>query len=217
MQGVEAPPEIEFHALHEAVISEDAALVRSLLASGCPLDALNGCGDAALHLATALSSPDITQALLAAGADPNTRNKFFSDTPLLAAVLAEQLASVEALLAAGADAQLCGCKGAVRVEAIWKHGANAAALANLAASAAPHTPLYQAATSGHLPIARALLRAGARFSPKEQGQLPQELRRAAVMQKLDAVRALRAAGALLGSPCSEALYAQVGLALVVLL
>lgn len=198
--------------LHDAVAAGDVAAVRSLLAAGHSTATVDANWDVPLQLAAALPSPEVAEVLLAAGANPNARNKLWGDTPLCTAVHAGRLACVETLLAAGADTQLCGRKlsaGPQRVAALrLKHGLESNVVVAAAACAAPHTPLFYAAAGGHLPIARALLRAGAELLPAESHSLPGELRGAALMHKLEVVRALRAVGADLGDPSSEALYAQ---------
>ncbi|GAB4822342.1 hypothetical protein N2152v2_009388 [Parachlorella kessleri] len=203
--GAVAP---EVFPVHDAVSAGDSALVSFLLASGYPCSEPDRSGDLPLHLAAALPTPALLARLLASGAHPDSQNPYWGDTPLCSAVQAGRQGSVELLLQCGADPQLCGRRAAVRAEARWKHSSQPAALAQMAACAPPHTPLYQAASTGQLSITRTLLRAGAAFSPWEQTQLGAELRKAAVMLKLPAVRALRAAGATLERPCCEELYAQ---------
>ena len=97
-------------------------------------------GFQALHLAAFFGQAETTSLLLERGADPSivARHAFIRVTPLHSAVAregAEDLATVEALLAGGAP-----------VNAAVEGG---------------HTPLHSAAANGNEPILRALLEHGA--------------------------------------------------------
>jgi ankyrin repeat protein len=94
-----------FAPLHLAAFFGQVDAVRLLLARGAPVDE-PGRGwmtGTPLHAATAGSHAAIVTMLLAAGADPNTRQRH-GFTPLHSAAANGDLTSVEALLAAGADA-----------------------------------------------------------------------------------------------------------------
>ena len=93
-----------FAPLHLAAFFGQVDAVRLLLARGAPCDE-PGRGwmtGTPLHAAAAGSHAAIVTMLLAAGADPNTRQRH-GFTPLHSAAANGDLPSVEALLAAGAD------------------------------------------------------------------------------------------------------------------
>jgi ankyrin repeat protein len=112
-------------------------------------------GFQALHLAAFFGHADTTALLLQRGADPSVvaRHEFIKVTPLHSAVAregGEDLATVEALLAAGAP-----------VNAAVEGG---------------HTPLHSAASNGNAPIIRALLENGADpNAATEDGKTPLDL------------------------------------------
>lgn len=125
--------------LFEACRAGDVAAVERLLTHGHSTEGLDGAGFRPLHLASAVGSPAVVERLVAEGAHIDAASahpgSYGGLRPLHAAVAGHHLVVVERLLALGA-----------RVDAVDETG---------------FTPLHLAATLGQLPIARALLKAGA--------------------------------------------------------
>lgn len=88
--------------LHSAVGFDHDEAMQYLLARGVPVDALDGNGIAALHIACMKGNTAAVQALLRAGANANVRASGTGVTPLHIAVDAGDLIAVQALVESGA-------------------------------------------------------------------------------------------------------------------
>lgn len=90
-------------ALQWAAHWNDAGSVNLLLAAGADAKAVNRYGASPMSEAAALGNPAIIEALLKAGADPNTRETSDGETVLMTAARSGNAEAVRALLAHGAD------------------------------------------------------------------------------------------------------------------
>ena len=154
----------------DAAMRRDTLRVRALLREGADVNAAQGDGMTALHWAAMHGDAGVVRLLTVAGArlDATTRNGAY--TPLHLASRAGQAAAVAALLEAGADATAPTASGGA-------------------------TPLHLAAATGDTAVLGLLLRHRASVDAREAafGQTP--LMWAAAAGRVDAVRALLAAGA----------------------
>lgn len=163
-----------FMPLHLAVRAGQLESVLALLdAGGLDVDARDSSGLRPLDYACESSQAAIVEALLAAGADPNTAvakpQPQPGVTPLVLSAQLGHASCVRALLKAGADA-------------------------NLTTGRAGSTALFMAAHNGHLECVEALIQEGAADVNAPTDGLT-ALTAAAASSHTDAVRALVAAGA----------------------
>jgi ankyrin repeat protein len=124
----------ETRLLHAAA-SDDAAMVRSLVADGVPVDTTDTSGEPALHLAVRLEKPQASAALLQLGADVHARGPTGKTVVHFLAAYPKTLALLPDALGRGAD-----------LDAEDDFG---------------QTPLMTALLRGHLKGARTLLELGA--------------------------------------------------------
>lgn len=102
-------------ALHMAVLAENAEVARMLLEKAPQLDQLDQSGFTPLSLAVQHDQPQLVQAFLAAGANPNIAlsgtSRLSGLTPLLTAVLHKHHEIAHLLLDAGADVHCATANG----------------------------------------------------------------------------------------------------------
>ncbi|MEO1618640.1 MAG: PQQ-binding-like beta-propeller repeat protein [Planctomycetota bacterium] len=98
----EPDPSLGPKELWQAASSGDMAGVQACLDAGVDVDAANPYGVTALLLAADHSHTDVAKRLLAAGADPGTRDRFYSFTPLAWSLNRQQYDLSTALVEAGA-------------------------------------------------------------------------------------------------------------------
>ncbi|HTW38403.1 MAG TPA: ankyrin repeat domain-containing protein [Steroidobacteraceae bacterium] len=154
--------------LADAVMQQDAARVRALLAHHADVNATQPDGSTALHWAAYRGDARTAAALLAAGAHPNVRMDT-GMTPLILACQSGNLQLVKELLDAGAD-----------VNETLSHG---------------ETPLMMAARTGNVPVLEALLAHGAPIRAREKLRGTTALMWAAANANPQAVRFLIEKGA----------------------
>jgi ankyrin repeat protein len=99
------------HTLCQEVNAEDAmhailSLTRTILAKGCPLDALDHNGATALHHCVINDLPELAEFLLIHGANPNALTPVTRVSPLAIAALEKNLLLAGLLLRHGADPYL---------------------------------------------------------------------------------------------------------------
>jgi hypothetical protein len=158
---------------HNAVMRRDPASLRAILQrDNAQVNARDGKGRTALHLAVEDGQIEIVEALLEARADVNLRAASGA-TPLMLAAGKGHTAMVSLLLKHGSNQQLVGVAGATPLEMAARHGHLGAVEALLVQEVAfrntgrmdPINPFIQplcvAARYGHEAIVRALLAAGA--------------------------------------------------------
>lgn len=158
--------------LVEAAKQGDTRAVRALLDKLDDDDSLDvntaeADGTTALHWAVRLDSLDVTDLLIAAGADVMAANAF-DITPLSLAAVNGNPAMIERLLAAGADPNATIAEGDAVILTAARTG-RADAIRTLVAHGADvnvtqgagHTPLMWAAAEGHVEAMQALIDAGA--------------------------------------------------------
>jgi ankyrin repeat protein len=143
---VNAPDEFGNTPLVPATEKKQVKLIQALLTAGANLNLENKHGQTPFSVAAASGSPEIVKQFLAAKADPNGGKL---DAPLLAAIHAKDVASVELLLQAGANPNAKG-------EDDWQPSA-------LGAFGRPvgrgwETPIALAVSSGQLPMVKLLLK-----------------------------------------------------------
>ncbi len=92
--------------LHLASAEGNGEAVAFLVGAGSDPSALTATGVRPLHLAAQAGSPDAVSSLLEFGADVNVRDETHGRTPLIFATSRNRLATMEALLSAGADVYL---------------------------------------------------------------------------------------------------------------
>jgi len=136
-----------FHAARDGR-AED---VRDLLRSGASTSEVNlqddESGNTCLGVAARYGHVEIVTDLLAAGADPELRNKVGS-TPILAASKHDHLEVAAALLAAGASPNACNRDGQTPLiaAATYGHGAMVQLLCSQGADRTYRTPLHNGVT-----------------------------------------------------------------------
>ncbi len=160
-------------ALFEAIVADDRAKIRRLLASGAALDVADAAGRGPLHLARSLG---VVELLLAHGAQVDVADPH-GVTPLMVhAGRGEGLAVVELLLARGADPS-AHANGATAMT--WAARADDSAMVErLLAAGCPvdaepeHTgPIHAAVARGNLGLVERLLDAGADLEARDRGPL----------------------------------------------
>lgn len=130
-----AAEQARYSGLFAAAASGDAARIRALLAGGAPVDARDGYGRTALHVAAHLRRAEAMRALVAGGANPNLLENDRYDIVTIAAV-ADDLATLKQALALGCSAK--------NITSRWDG-----------------TALIAAAHLGHADVVRMLIAAGA--------------------------------------------------------
>ncbi len=155
-------------SLAEAAMEGDRDTVRTLLKGGADVNSAEGDGMTALHWAAQKDDVELAKMLLYAGANVRATTRLGAYTPLLMAAKNGNTAMIEALTAAGADANTPTTNGA--------------------------TPLMMAAASGQAAAVNALVAHGADVNATEvKGETA--LVFAAAFGRTDAIRALTAHGA----------------------
>lgn len=152
----------------------NTAKVLSLLKQGADINATDDDGWTALHSAIGMNHWETAEALIAAGAEVNTRRKeqLLDTTPLMDAAACGSLSTVKALLEAGAEVN--------------------------AATTLGTTALIYAASDGNADIVRLLLDAGADVHARNDRH--NALSAALWTSHTEAAELLRAAGATLNLP-----------------
>ena len=152
----------------------NTAKVLSLLKRGADINATDKAGWTALHSTIAMSHWETAEALIAAGAEVNTRRKeiLLNTTPLMDAAARGSSSTVKALLAAGADVN--------------------------AATTLGTTALIYAASDGNADVVRLLLDAGADVHARNDRN--NALSAALWSSHTEVSQLLRAAGATLNLP-----------------
>jgi ankyrin repeat protein len=154
-------------ALHWAVYHDDLAMTGRLLDAGANVNAANRNGATPLTLACTNAGPTVVDRLLQAGADPGVAPS--GAPPLLACAHRGAVASVQMLIARGAD---------VNATDSWRG----------------QTPLMWAAAENHADLVTVLLAAGAAVDARSKGSFT-ALMFAVRQDARDAVHLLVAAGA----------------------
>ncbi|XP_046983865.1 poly [ADP-ribose] polymerase tankyrase-1-like [Schistocerca americana] len=131
--SVEQPEDLG-ERLTEAARTGEVDELQNLLAAGAPVDAKDGSGNSALHLAVMKASVDAVKCLLNAGANVNVKDSS-EQTPLHVAAYRGNLKIMWALLTASAE---------LDVQDLWGK-----------------TPLHWAASTNRIEAVRTLLMAGA--------------------------------------------------------
>lgn len=90
-------------ALRDAARTGDVAKIESLLTAGAPVDAPARYGQTALYYAAEKGSLEAVKRLVERGANVNTRNSFFNESPIQVALRSDHLDVVRYLLTQGAE------------------------------------------------------------------------------------------------------------------
>jgi ankyrin repeat protein len=161
--------------LIDAVRRQDAAAIEALLAARADVNAAQGDGTTALHLAVYQEDSETMEMLLAAGANVNATNEY--GVTALSLVCANRSGLVmEKLLVAGADPGIAQLNGATPLMECARAG-NAGGVQQLLGRGAKtdarettsgQTALMWAAAGGHAAVVNGLLRAGADVHAKSQ-------------------------------------------------
>ena len=109
-------------ALHEAVVKNDIAEVKRLLAAGADVSAKTKHGYTPLHIAALMGHAASVKVLLQAGAETEVKNMWDDRTPLHYAAGGGGPASVKALLAAGADPNVPDKDGDTPLDKATRYG-----------------------------------------------------------------------------------------------
>lgn len=153
----------------EAVRSGDVSAVKSLLKQGADVNAVEGDGMTALHIAVQQSNEEVAQLLAYAGANLKATTRLGGYTPLLLASRTGDAPMVATLLKAGADPNAGTTNGT--------------------------TPLMFAAASGDVDAVRTLLDAKADIAAKETAMGQSALMFAAARGRTPVVKLLLSRGA----------------------
>jgi uncharacterized protein len=162
--------------LADALKARDMAKAADLIARKVAIDVAQPDGTTPLHWAVYWSDTATVQALLAAGADPRTANRY-KESPLSVAASNANAGMLELLLKAGADANTTSGEGEpVLMTAARKGGVDAvrtllARGANVNATEGWHrqTALMWAAGEGHTAVVKTLLEVGAQVDAVSEG------------------------------------------------
>ncbi|MDB5805688.1 MAG: hypothetical protein JWN73_3010 [Betaproteobacteria bacterium] len=130
-----ATEQAQYTDLIAAAANGDAARIKALLAGGAPVDARDGHGRTALHVATHLKRIEAMRALVAGGANPNALESGRYDIVTIAAV-ADDVPTLKEALALGGNAK--------NITSRWDG-----------------TALIAAAHLGHADVVKTLIAAGA--------------------------------------------------------
>jgi ankyrin repeat protein len=186
--------------LMEAVVENNAELVRAVLKNGALVDQADEQGTAALTMACKLGHPDCVRALLEACA-PVTQAKQDGMTALMLACQNGHMDCVRALLKAGAPVAQARQDGMTALMLAFLNGHLECVHALLEAGAPMEqarqdgiTALMWACQNGHMDCVRALLEAGAPVAQAMQDGMT-ALMLACMNGHLECVRALLEAGA----------------------
>ncbi len=153
----------------DAAMAGNRAVVQALVSQHADVNAAQGDGTTALHWAAFHDDVEMMKMLLAAGANPKAATRDGAITPLFMACTNGSAPAIEALLAAGADANAANANGT--------------------------TALMTAAASGSVPALKVLLDHGADIKAKESVHGQTALMFAAALGRTDAVRFLLSRGA----------------------
>lgn len=162
---------LQRNALHQAALHDRAECVRLLVDNGALVDAEEGKGDTALHLATWKGHAEVVDALLTHGADIDRLSGRDGNTPLWCAISKGDSALTELFLDRGADPDIRSL-----TDLLPLHHAAVSGQDKLCKLLAEHgadihcrdgegnTPLHYAATTGQKSVISVLLHEGARHS-----------------------------------------------------
>jgi ankyrin repeat protein len=156
-------------ALMVAALHGKAEIVRSLLDAGADINVRNKQGAGALHAAAQGGHAESVVHLLRAGADPHATESERSETPLFFAAQSGDVATMKALVDAGAGVNAKNASGVTPLHRAALNGRKAAeqyliqAGADLRSKATEkgYTPLHVAALGGSTDAALVLLESGA--------------------------------------------------------
>ena len=169
-------------SLVDAVRAGDRQAVRALLAKKADVNAAQVDGSTALHLAVDANDEELARLLLAAGARAAAATRY-GVTPLSLAARNGSVTLIEALIKAGADPNGASREGETPLMTVTRSGSLDAAQkllalgANVNAAESWHqqTALMWAASDNQVPVAAALVRAGADVNARSKvwpGQPP---------------------------------------------
>ncbi len=175
-------------ALLDAARRGDVAAVRSALSDGADLNAAEGDGLTALHIAAEQGNSQIARLLIDARANVEAKTRLGEYTPLHLAAEGAHVSVVRVLLEAGADVRAIttntgvtplhlaakALNGVGAVRELLQHGAPV----NVPEASAGQTPLMFAASYGRVAAVRELLSGGA--DPASRTEVVDVLRRVAV-------------------------------------
>jgi ankyrin repeat protein len=172
----------EAQSLIDAVRGGDRQAVRTLLAKKVDVNASQVDGSTALHVAVDANDEETARLLLTRGARANVTTRY-GVTPLLLAARNGSVGLIDALVKAGADPNGASPEGETPLMTVTRSGSLAAAQtllalgANVNAAESWHqqTALMWAVSDNQLPIAAALIRAGADVNARSKvwpGQPP---------------------------------------------
>ena len=173
--------------LADAARDREFAMLPALLADSVDVDAYGSDGTQTLLWMIYYQQPDLVQALLAAGADPNRANRY-DLTPLALALQLDDIDLVRLLLAAGADPTVQDAAGEPLLFTAVRNGNAAVARQLLGAgvdvnardSTYRQTALMVAARERQPEIVRLLIDAGADVAVQTPaGEIPEWGRRSA--------------------------------------
>jgi len=155
--------------LPDAVMRGDVDAIRSLLQQKVDVNAAQGDGMTALHWAVYRDDLDTARMLIKSGADLTAKTRVAAITPLYLAASNGNVAMIEALLSAGADANLANDLGT--------------------------TPLMQASAAGSVEAVKLLLEHGAMVNAKETARQQTALMFAAALNRVPVITLLASRGA----------------------
>ena len=176
--GADPSPEGARQPLHAAARQGHAEVARLLIEGGVEVDADIDRGTTALYVAAVQGHGAVIQQLTEAGASLKIRH-YEHGTPLRAAVSADELESVEALIKAGADVNDPGNSGLIDPKDTLLHlveGQNAVEIARALVRAGARlesldkgggTPLHSAAYSGKSALVGYLIGVGAAVDSRD--------------------------------------------------
>jgi ankyrin repeat protein len=186
-----------------AVKCNNLSATTLLLTRDSVVDAMNYTEETPLHYASTILDPRICGALLQSGAPPNALSQFYGSTPLIVACGCGNMATIAALLQAGADPNInpgparalpalsiAARDGKVEViETLCRYGADI----NLRSAVNGAPPITFAVQYNQGRSVRTLLRHGARLDILDDGEYS-ILHYAATYTTLDTMKVLMSAG-----------------------